>query len=394
MINGNPRLQPIQESSTLALNAQANKMRTQGVDVINLTAGEPDFPTPGHIVAAANLALKEGKTRYLPTAGLSELRQAVAKVSSKDYGYEITPNQVLITNGAKHALYNIFTALLQPDDEVILPAPYWLSYPPMIELCGATTVVLPSQSKGDLAIDIDMLAKRLSPRTRAIVINSPSNPAGSLQSQETLQAIANLVAKRNIYLIFDDIYQKIIFDHGPWISPYSLQGISPDHIIIANGVSKAYAMTGFRIGWVITSTAWIERLTALQSHTTSSPATPSQWAALAALSGEQKSVASMSQTYLQRRNLVMSALQNIPDLKVPQIGGAFYAFPDVSAYLGGQYRDSHSLAQHLLHEAHIALVPGNDFGAPNHLRLSFATSEKNLSQGIERLATALKKLKG
>jgi aspartate aminotransferase len=262
------RLQGIEESSTLTLNALAKKMKSEGKDVINLTAGEPDFPTPSNIIRAAQEALGRGETRYLPTAGLPQLREAVAKLSSADYRYPFQANHVLISNGVKQALFSLLQSLINPGDEVIFPAPYWLSYPPMVKLAGGTPIVWQLQAKNNFLMQPETIRPLLTARTKAIIINSPSNPSGAVQDRLRLEKLIEELKGRNIYLIFDDIYDKITFAPHQWVSPFSLKGIDPDYLMSVNGVSKSYAMTGFRIGWVLASAARVARLSSWQSHAT------------------------------------------------------------------------------------------------------------------------------
>lgn len=384
------RMSGIEEASTLALNAMAKKMRAEGKDVINLTAGEPDFATPPYIITAAQEALARGETRYCPSSGLPQLREAVAAASSKDYGVDFTPANVLICNGAKQALYNVFQLLIQPGDEVIIPAPYWLSYTSMVRLAGGKPVVAPLRREANFVARPGEIEKHITAKTKIIIINSPSNPSGAVQERTTLEALAAATHDKPIYLLFDDIYDKLTYTGSSWSSPFSLQHGAPEKIIAVNGVSKSYAMTGFRIGWSLAAPEITAKLSALESHSTSSPSTVSQWAAVAALHGSQEAVEAMRHTFAKRRDLITEELSKIPDLPTPKIGGAFYAFPDCSAYLGKRWSDAATLAKYLLSEALVATVPGADFGAPTHLRLSFAASEEALKEGIKRIAAALR----
>jgi aspartate aminotransferase len=294
---------------------------------------------------------------------------------------------VVVTNGAKQALFNIFQLLLEPGDEVIIPKPYWLSYPPMVTIPGGRPVYLERRAADHYILDADAAKPLITPRTRAIIINSPCNPTGVVHDLTSLQAIAKLAEKHNLICIFDDIYQQLTFDGRRWISPYVLKDIDPRRIIAVSGVSKSYAMTGFRIGWAIAAKEWSQSLAALQSHSTSSPATPSQWAAYAALSGPQDCIEQTRLSLQTKRDLVVATLPRLANIGCNPIQGAFYALLDCQAVLGSGRRwpDAHSLAMQLLEKAHVALVPGNDFGAPFALRLSFATSKENLTKGLERL---------
>ncbi len=385
----NRRTRNIPPSSTLALNALAKKMQQEGKDVINLTAGEPDFPTPTNIITATQKALADGATRYTPVAGIPELRQAVAQASSKEYGCSFAPNQVIITNGAKQALSNFLQTVLEEGDEVIVPTPYWASYPHMITAANGRTVLLELSANNDFLLQPEELSKALTAKTKAILINSPSNPTGALQPRENLQAVVSMVKGRSIYLLFDDIYQHLTFDNRTWVSPFSLEGVDPEYTVAFGSVSKSYAMTGFRIGWALGPPEVIDAMIRLQSHTTSNAATSSQWAALQAVTGSQESVETMRLAFEQRRNLVVQALEQIPGVRCSKIGGAFYAFPDVSACLHGRWPNTHALATHLLEEALVATVPGEAFGKAGHLRISFAASEELLKQGLVRIATTL-----
>ena len=381
-------------SPTMAMDAKAKALSAQGVDVISFALGEPDFPTPENICRAACEAIAAGKTKYTPASGIPALKQAIVEATARDLGLEYAPEQVCVSNGGKHALMNIWETLLDPGDEVIVFAPYWVSYPPQIELCGGVPVILPTRGENDFQPDLAQVRAAVTDRTVALLINSPSNPTGGVFTETTMCALAELAVERDLILISDEIYKHILFDGRRHLSPAQLGPEVQARTILADGVAKTYSMTGWRIGWLIAPPAVAKAAGNLQSQETSNPNTPAQWAAVEALRGPQESVEQMRAEFERRRDWLVPALNALPGVHCPNPGGAFYVFPDLSAHLGrtlgGQaIPDSLALAEYLLQTAHISLVPGSAFGSEGYLRLSFATSMERLQEGVRRLAEAL-----
>lgn len=380
------RLSRIQPSATLAVEKRAKELRASGVDVIGFGAGEPDFDTPAHIKDAAKAALDRGQTKYTPVAGTPELRAAVAQWLSLAHEFSIAADQVIVSCGAKHSLYTMFQALLDDGDEVIVPAPYWVSYPDLVTLAGGRAILLPTRAQGQEGYHLrpETLRALLSPRTRALVLCSPSNPTGAVYAQAELQEIARLCVERDVWMISDDIYRSLVY------------GVAAGHVarcgedarrrtILIDGVSKAYAMTGFRIGFCAGPRELVSAMEKLQSQSTSNPTSIAQAAALAAITGPQHTVQEMRLAFDLRRRRMLDLVRALPGVRVSEPHGAFYLFPDFSAV----DPDDIALAKRLLEEAHVAVVPGTPFGAPGYLRLSYATSMDNIEEGMRRLGGAL-----
>lgn len=377
-------------SPTLALTAKVNALKAMGKDVIGFTAGEPDFDTPDFIKESAIQALKNGKTKYTPVAGTQALKEAICANIRKDYGLEVIPDNVIVSCGAKHSLYNLFLTLFEEGDEVICTGPYWVSYPPMIEMAGATPVIIDTRATG-MKIKADMVAEAITPRTRGIIINSPSNPTGMVFEKKELEKIAELCIRHDIVIISDDIYRKIIFDD---LEFFSMATISPEvakRTFIIDGSSKTYAMTGWRIGYCIGDSNVIKGMTRLQSQSTSNPTSFAQDGALLSLTGDQQNVEERRKIFAKRRDLIVNKLREIPGISIIPPNGAFYAFPSIDGHLD-RFKDSSKLAEFLLEKALVAVIPGNEFGADNHMRLSFATSESSIINGIDRIKEALASL--
>ena len=392
------RILRLNPSATLAVDAKAKKLKAQGIDVINLSAGEPDFDTPEHIRKAAKQALDEGFTRYLPAAGLPELREAVCLRLKLDYGFEYRPEEVLITCGAKQALYNLVQALLDPGEEVIILSPYWVSYPPMVELAGGVPVIVSSKPEKNFEPDPEEILSRITKRTRGIILNSPSNPTGCIYSREFLAAIAEIVRNKTLWVISDDIYDRLRFDGKP---PENILSVAPDlrkQVFLINGVSKAYAMTGWRIGWAVGPEEVIRAAAKLQGQSTSNATSFAQKAAVIALTGPQECVEKMRQAFAERADFLYQALKKIPGVYPFRPQGTFYLFANFSKFYGcktpshKEIRDSVSLAEYLLEEAQVATVPGIAFGEDRFLRLSFAQSLNTLQKAVSRIEKALGKL--
>jgi aspartate aminotransferase len=388
------RAQAITPSPTLAMDAKAKALKAQGVGVISFAVGEPDFPTPENVAEAGCAAIRSGHTKYTPASGIPQLKQAIVAAAERDLGLQYTPDQVCVSNGGKHALMNIWETLVDPGDEVIVFAPYWVSYPPQIELCGGRAVIIPTSGASDFQPDLGQVRAAVSDRTVAILLNSPSNPAGAIFTRETLQGLVDLAGERDLTIISDEIYKHILFNGRQHLSPAQLGSEAQARTILADGVAKTYAMTGWRIGWLIAPPEVAKRAGDLQSQETSNPCTPAQWAAVEALNGPQESVEAMRAEFERRRNYLVPALNALPGVTCNNPGGAFYVYPDISAHLGRTLggkpmTGSLELCEYLLETAHISTVPGSAFGTEGYLRISFATSMENLEEGVQRLAEAL-----
>jgi len=390
------RVLNIKPSATLAVDAKAKAMRAAGVDVVNFAAGEPDFDTPGNICAAAIKAINEGHTRYTPVGGTVELKDAVIAKLAQDRGLTYTRDQILVSTGGKQALYNLFQALFEEGDEVLLPAPYWVSYVPMIVLSGATPVVVVGSEEAGFKVTPRDLLPHLSPRCKALVINSPSNPTGAIYTAAELEELAGFAREHDLVVVSDEIYDKIVFDGAAAPSIAALPGMI-ERTFVLNGVSKAYAMTGWRIGYLAGDGAAIKAMTKIQSQSTSNPNSIAQKAAVEALRGPQESVEAMRRVFEGRRDYIHQRLSAIPAVSCVRPGGAFYVFPNLSRYLGrkagGQVLSSSAdIATYLLEEAKAAVVPGSDFGFEGFIRLSYAISKENIAKGLDRIEAALARL--
>jgi aspartate aminotransferase len=394
------RLDPIKPSITLAVTAKAAKLKASGVDIVSFGAGEPDFDTPDHIKNAAKAALdKGGVGKYTEVGGIASVRAAVAEELSRVHKTTLTPDQVLLSCGAKHSLYNIFMALLDPGDEVIIPAPYWVSYPDMVMLAAGRPVIVPTRAADDFAADPAVIAGAISPRTRAIVLNTPSNPTGAVWGKKQIEALGELVLKHNLLVISDDIYRSLVYGGAEYVSIAAQGPELAARTILVDGVSKTYAMTGWRIGYTAGPLEVIKAMGKIQGQSTSNPAHVAQIATLAALTGPQDCVEQMRKAFDERRLAMIEALRAIPGVDCREPKGAFYAFPDVSAHVGkttpegSVLDDDVQLCDWLVEVGKVAVVPGSGFGAPGHVRLSYATSMANIREGVNRLRDALALLK-
>jgi len=384
------RAKLIPPSETLAIAATAKRLRAQGIDVCDFSVGEPDFVTPSPMREAAKAALDRGETKYSPVAGLPELREAVAAKLSRENALSYQPNQVLITTGGKQALFNTMLALLNPGDEVLIPAPYWVTYPEIARIAGAMPVFLPTEAETGFKLTPEQLEGSITPRTRLLILNSPCNPTGTVYSREELLVLARVIVARQLPVISDEIYEKLIYDH---LSHSSLGSLDNDILgltITCNGFSKAYAATGWRLGYVAGPETLIRAATAIQSHSTSGPNTFAQYGALAALTGGQAEIEAMRRIFEHRRNLMADGVSAIPGLSCARPQGAFYVFPSI-AELGV---DSTAFCQRLLEEEHVAAVPGKAFGADAHIRLSYATDSSTIEKGLERIGRFVSSLRG
>ena len=367
---------------------KAKQMKAEGIDVVSFAAGEPDFDTPRKIVEAAKTALDAGKTRYTPSSGAMDLREAVAEKYRRENALEYRPTEVMVSTGAKQCVYNAMQILVGEGDEVVLLAPFWMTYETQVELAGAKPVIVPSTVSDGFVPSLDRIAAAITPRTRAIVINTPSNPTGAAIPEDTLRAIAELAVKRDLWIVSDEIYEHLTYGH----THRSVATFAPEvkeRTVTVTGCSKSYAMTGWRIGFIAGPADVVKAMSDLQDQVTSGATTFSQFGALAALSLDRAEVEKMRETFERRRDLIVSLVRQVPNVDVFTPLGAFYVFPDVSAYIGSRFKDDIVLADWLLEEAKVATVPGSVFHGPGHLRLSYATSEDEIKKGVERLADAL-----
>jgi aspartate aminotransferase len=386
-------MQALEPSATLAMAARAAAMTAAGIDVIDLSVGEPDFPTPSHICRAAEEAIRAGKTKYTPAAGIPQLRTAVADDYSRRTGLAVTPAQVVVSNGAKHSLHNVFTALLDEGDEVIVPTPYWVSYAELIKLAGGTPVLVQTRIEDDFKLAPEALRAAITSKTRMLLLCSPSNPTGVVYSAAELTALADIAIDRDLAVVSDEIYDQLVYDGRASVSFPTLRPGLENRTVVVAGVSKTYSMTGWRIGWTIAPEPLSKAIANLQSQETSNPASVSQHAAVAALTGPQECVAEMRQAFEKRRDLVVERLAALPGVRLPDIGGAFYAFFDIRQSLdrmrAAGIGTSAEWCEALLERKHVALVAGSAFGAEGHVRMSFAASAEKLSAGIDRIASFL-----
>jgi len=393
------RLDPIKPSITLAVTAKAAKLKADGLDVVSFGAGEPDFDTPDHIKAAARESLDKGVGKYTDVAGILPLRKAIAAELSAVHKTSITPDQILVSTGAKHSLYNLFMALIDPGDEVLIPAPYWVSYPDMVMLAGGRPIILETRAEDDFAVTAAQVEEAITPRTRAIVLNNPSNPTGAVYTKAQIEALAEVCVKHHLLIISDDIYRQLVYGDAQY---HSIAAVSPqvaERTVLVDGVSKTYAMTGWRIGYTAGPLPLIKAMSKIQGQSTSNPTHISQIATLAALTGPQDCVATMRKAFDERRQEMVKLLRAIPGVSCREPKGAFYAFPDVSAFVGKKtpegsiLDDDVQLCDWLVEVHKVAIVPGSGFGAPGFVRLSYATSMKNIQEGVSRIARAFATLK-
>ncbi|MGC1512098.1 MAG: pyridoxal phosphate-dependent aminotransferase [Acidimicrobiales bacterium] len=389
------RVAAIAESATLAVDAKAKALQAAGESVIGFGAGEPDFATPDHIVEAAVAACRDVRThRYSPAAGLPELRAAIAHKTMRDSGFEVGPANVVVTNGGKHAIYNAITALIDPGDEVLLPAPYWTTYPEPVALAGGSTVVLATDETTGFRVTIDQLDAAVTDRTKALIFVSPSNPTGAIYTPEQVEAIGRWALERGIWVITDEIYEHLTYDGNVFSSMPTLVPELAERCIVVNGVAKTYAMTGWRVGWMIAPADVVAATSNLQSHTTSNVANVSQFAALAALEGGLDDVKRFREAFDRRRVRMVAMLDEMDGVVCLRPAGAFYAFPSFRQVLGSTIRGRRiattlDLAAVVLDEAKVAMVPGEAFGAPGFARFSFALADEDIEEGLRRLASLL-----
>jgi aspartate aminotransferase len=375
------RVETLTPSLTLAIDSKAKAMKAEGIDVCGFGAGEPDFDTPEHIKAAAQAALETGFTKYTPSSGTPELREAIAEKFATDNGLEYKPSQIIVSNGAKQSCYNAIMAVCEPGDEVIIPAPYWLSYPEMVRLAGAEPVFVATTEENDWKITAEQFEDAMTPKTKMIILNTPGNPTGSVYTKEELRAISEVAAEEEIYILSDEIYEKLVYDGTEHVSIASVTPEAYDLTITVNGFSKAYSMTGWRLGYLAAPEAIAKAIDSMQSHSTSNPCSFSQKGGLAAIKGDQQCVTDMREEFNIRREYMHGRLNSITGITAVKPLGAFYVLANISA-LG---LTSSNFADRLLSKANVAVVPGIAFGDDRTVRLSYATSMDMIKKGLDRL---------
>ena len=387
----------VSPSPTLTIDARAKAMKAQGLDVVGFGAGEPDFDTPAYIRDAAKYALDHGYTRYTPAAGMLDLRKAICKKLERDNGLSYEPGQVIVGNGAKHSLFSTFMALLNPGDEVIIPAPFWVSYPEIVRMAGGVPVYVPMNEEKDFVFTAEDVAPYVTERTKALILNSPGNPSGAILGEAELRGIADLAVERGFYVVSDEIYEKLIYDGSRHISIASLGEAILSQTIVINGMSKAYAMTGWRIGYAAGPKEIIKAMSSYQSHATSNPNAVAQFASITALEGGEDLMQAMVREFDARRKFIVQAINDVDGLACPTPKGAFYVMMNIKGLVGKRYRGetitgSMDFAAMLLDAQKVAVVPGAPFGAEGFCRLSYATSLSNIEKGISRIAAFAREL--
>lgn len=390
-------------SPTLAITAKANALKASGKDVVSFGAGEPDFDTPQNVKDAAVAALAKGDTKYTPSSGTVALKDAILAKLKRDNGLTYSRNEIIVSCGAKHSIYNLMQALLDPGDEVIIPSPYWVSYPEQVKLADGTPVIVPTDEATGFLTTASQIESAMTPQTKLVIVNSPSNPTGAVYTPQALRDIAELCAGRGIYLMSDEIYEKILYTGNEFVSPASFSEAIKKLTITINGFSKAHSMTGWRLGYAAADLDIVAAMSKIQDQSTSNPTSISQAAGVEALNGPQDSVETMRQAFQERRDYIVAALNDIPGVHCLSPGGAFYVFPNVSAFYGRSWKPagdaprtlggSDDLATYLLEAYEVAVIPGSGFGADGNIRLSYATSMANIQKGLARIAEAVEALR-
>ncbi len=391
------RIHQIGFSPTLRINAKAQQMKGEGIDVIDLSVGEPDFPTPDNIKQAGKTAIDNNFTKYTPNAGILALKKAIIDRIKNDHGLEYEPEEIIVSNGAKNSIYNLFMAMLNQNEEVIIPAPFWVSYPHMVNLAGGVPVIVPTREENAFKLTAKDLTRAINSNTKALILNNPSNPTGTVYAREELEEIAEIAVEEGLVIIADEIYEKLVYDGFRFFSIAALGEKIKQNTVVINGVSKAYAMTGWRIGYAAGPKELIAAMDKMQSHATSNACSISQKASVEAFAGPQNEINKMVSEFQRRRNFLHYKITQIPQVTCLKAQGAFYLFANFSAYYdyafeGNQIRNSHGLAYYLLKQAHVAIVPGDAFGADDFIRLSYATSMENLENAIDRITQAMTRL--
>lgn len=388
-MNFSKRVSSIQPSATLVINARAQEMRARGMNVISLAAGEPDFSTPQHIVLAAKKALDEGFTRYTAVQGIPELREATAGYFSGTYGIDCNRQQVMVSNGGKQCLYNLLQTIIDPGDEVLIPAPYWVSYPAMVQLAQGIPVIVPTEPEDNFLVRMEQLEKLVTPETRALILNTPSNPTGCHYSPEALDELAEWAISRNIFVISDEVYDQLVYPPAGPASLCSCWSRHPEMTAVVNGLSKTFAMTGWRIGFVLAHQDLIRAMSKIQGQSTSNICSISQKAALAALEGSFEFVDKMRESFIRRRDLALEIISSWPGSVCPRPDGAFYVFPRLDSFYNARVDSSTMLCQAILEEEKIALVPGEAFGDDRCVRISYAVADDVLEDCLGRIGSFL-----
>lgn len=386
------RVKRIKPPATLAITTRAKALKAQGVDVISFGAGEPDFDTPEHIKEAAVQALREGFTKYTAATGIDELKEAICKKLQRENGLCYSPEEVVVTCGGKQALYNLAMALFEEGDEVLIPAPYWVSYPAIVALAGAEPVIVETYEEEGFKVHPEALEEAIGPRTKAIIVNSPCNPSGTVYSKEELEALAEVALRHDLWIVSDEVYEHIVFDGLEHVSIASLSPEIKRRTVVVNSLSKTYSMTGWRVGFAAGPKEVITAMGKVQGQSTTNPTSFAQKGAVAALRGPQDEVARMREEYQRRRDLIWSLITSIAGVTCFKPMGAFYIFPNFKAYLGGKLRNCTELGAYLLEEAKVAVVPGVEFGKEGYIRLSFPVGLETIQEGIRRIAEALKEV--
>lgn len=389
------RVQRISPSPTMAMDARTKELVASGVDVVNFTAGQPDFGTPEHIARAGVAAIEQGFTKYTPASGTWELKEAICRKFERDNGLEYRPEEILVTVGAKHALYNIFQAILDPGDEVVIQAPYWVSYPEQVKLAAGEPVIVNTDETTGFKLTPEQLEAAITPKARALVLNSPSNPTGAVYTADELRALGEVALRHDLLILSDEIYEKLVYDG---VEAVSIAALSPElkaRTAVINGLSKAYSMTGWRIGYVAADRELIRAMSSLQSHSTSNPASMAQMAGIAALDGTQEPVDKMVAAFAERRDAMLERLKALPGVTCSRPSGAFYLFPNFRAWLGKEVAGRRietvdDLCEVFLDEGQVAAVPGTGFGAPENIRFSYSIGLKRIHEGMDRIERLLR----
>jgi aspartate aminotransferase len=384
----------IQPSLTLAMNAKAKKMKAEGIDVISFAAGEPDFNTPKNIKEAGKAAIDSNKTYYTPESGITELKQAVARKLKTENNLEYSPEEISINSGAKHSVFNALSVIVEEGDEVIIPSPYWVSYSEMVRILGGEIRLVPTQESDGFKICPEDIRKLINRKTRVLILNSPCNPTGAVYTKDELYELARFIEDRDIIVVSDEVYEKIVYDDLAHISIATYSNKVKEKAVVVNGVSKTFSMTGWRIGYAAANKEIIKAINSLQGHTTGNPTSISQWASLTALEGDQSFIKEWVKEFKKRRDYAVKELNSIEGISCTIPEGAFYVFPNISNFLstklnGVKINDSLDLANYLLEYGRISVVPGKAFGDDRHMRISFATSMENIVEGMKRLKKAL-----
>ncbi len=393
------RVKNIQESPTALITAKAIQMKRDKIDIVDLTIGEPDFPTPQNIKAAGKNAIDRDLIKYTMVRGMLELRQAIAQKLQNENGVVYHADEIIVTNGAKQAILNTILTLIDRGDEVIIPAPYWVSYPEMVTLAEGKAVIVPTREADGFKLTAENLRAVISPKTKAIILCNPSNPTGALYTRNELDALAAVIIESDLFVIADEIYEKLVYDTTPFVSFPAVHPALKQKTILINGFSKAYAMTGWRLGYAAGAREVIETTVKIQSHSTTNASTIAQYAGIEALNGPQEDIEHMRRLFEERRNFMHSRLSAMKGISCQKPGGAFYAFPNVAAYYGSTYQgtqinNSSDIALYLLNEAKVLLIPGVAFGSDDHLRISYSSSMERLEEGMQRMENALGNLLG